>query len=662
MDQIELSQEFKQFIDEHYLEELAEASRLSKKSLTIDFKELQRFCPELSDEIIDDPEQMLKKLSAEIGLEPELTIRIKNLTDTCQIPIRRIRSNHIDKLITIKGNVKNRTLVRPRVTKGKFECPSCGNIIELPPLENTMREPSACGCGRKGKFTLIDKEMMDAQFISVEEPFDEIGDDTVPQKMVVLMTHDLTDPELQNAFLPGKPIKITGVLKELPVIKGRQKTLDCDLYIEANHVESLENDLNKTNFTEDEIKNFKELAKAPDILDKLIKSFAPNISGHEKVKEACLLFLVKGTPKTDGEGKMTREFMHILLMGDPGTAKSQIGNEIKLLSWRAKKVVGKGASGVGLTASAERDEVLNMRVLQAGTIPLCNGGHVVTDEIDKMDPETTDNLLEAMEDGTIHVSKSTIQGKLNARTSVFTIGNPKYGRYDPNSPIHDQIALSKPLLNRFDLIFPIRDVPEESKDRTLANSILSRHFDIEKSSTRAIDLRIYKNYLCYAALNIKPKLTKESLKIFEDTFVKMRSQSNSGSIGITGRQLEGLVRLAEAYAKLRLSNEISVEDANKAVELTLYSLQAFGIDPDTGKIDIDRITSGVSASQRNKINQVKDIINDLEGRFGKEIPVDEIFVDAKAIGFKHKDVEKILDQLRRTGDIFEVRPGYYSKI
>jgi replicative DNA helicase Mcm len=666
MDATETIIKLKEFIEEYYYERLIENIRKGLNYLVIDYRKLSRHDIDLAECFIDDPEGTEKAASLAVGeigkfKGDNFFIRLTNTPKSLTIPIRNIRKEHMNKLICIEGNIKNRTNVRPQITNARFECPSCGNIITILQLNTEFREPSRCGCGRKGKFTLVSKETLDFQYVSIEEPFDQLGDDTVPQRIAVILKEDLTYPKNQADFIPGKPIQIIGTLKEVQLSTKNKKSVKLDYIIEANNYKSLEDNLTKTKFTDKEIKEFKELAKDKDLYKKLIKSVAPHIHGHEKVKEAMLLFLAKGVSKESNDGKRTREYFNLLLMGDPGVAKSQLGNEINLLSWRSRKVVGKGASGPGLTASAEKDEVLNMRVLSAGAIPLCNEGHVVIDEVDKMEKDVQSHLHESMEDGTISVNKSQIQGQLKARTAVFMIGNPKYGRIDVHGSIFEQLDLPKPLINRFDLMFPVRDAPTKKSDVELADAVLNKHRDINKATERIIPLKLLKNYICYVALNIKPKLTDGAANELKAFFQKLRDKGR-GSMGITARQLDGLVRLSEASAKLHMRSDVDVDDAKIAIGLMTYSLQCLGIDTDTGKMDVDRITSGISSSQRGKLARLEKIIIDLDEDKKKTVPIEDIISMARDQGMDHKDVDDTIDKLRRSGVIFEPKKGFIKRL
>ena len=661
--------EFKDFIEGHYRDILMENHRTGNNYLEIDYTKLSRFSIDLAQSMIDLPKETFEafKIAAkeilDLKKENVFEVRAKNIHENLSIPIRNIRSHHINRFVVTDGHVKNRTNVKPRIKSARFECPSCGNIITLLQFDKNFREPKSCNCGRKNKFTSISKEMIDIQMLSLEEPFENLGEDTVPQRLAILLKHDLTDNARQKQYLPGKPIKISGILKEMPIYTKGGKSVDVDWILEANYCESLEDDLTKTNFTPGEIKEFEELSKTPDIFQKLVRSVAPDLKEIDKVKEAVLLYLAKGTPKQSKEGKRAREFFSILLIGDPSGGKSQVGNEVKLLSWRCKKAVGASASGVGLTASAEKDETLNMRVLSAGPLVLCNEGHIVIDEFDKMDKEVTSHLHESMEDGTINIDKSQVHGTLKARTPVFMIGNPKLGSFDNFEPISKQIGLPTPLISRFDLIFPIRDIPDKAKDETIADAILNKHIDIDDINEREIPLQLLKNYICYVSLNIKPKLSDEARDEIKRFFLGVRSQSiQNGTIGIKHRHLEGLIRMAEASAKLHMRDEVTVWDARKAIELMTLSLTAFGLDKDTGIVDVDKIYTGISSSQRNKIGIIKKIIEAFDDGRRKKILVDEIIMNASNEGIDEDKTVEIITKLKRTGDIICVDKKHIQKI
>ena len=332
---------------------------------------------------------------------------------------------------------------------------------------------------------------------------------------------------------------------------------------------------------------------------------------------------------------------------------------------KARYVSGKGVSGAGLTASVVKDEFLGGWALEAGALPLCNRGFCMIDEMDKMSVEDTSAMHEALEGQTITISKANIQATLRAETTVLAAANPKFGRFDPYGIIAEQINMPPALINRFDLIFPVKDIPNEKQDEKLAKHVLLLHQNPDMVDPE-IDTGILRKYIAYVRQNCNPILTEGALEELQKYYVEMRSagQEESGvkSVPISPRQLEALVRMAEASAKIRLSDKVIKKDAKRAIDLLHHCLSQVGIDPSTGKIDIDRIATGVSASQRSKILTVKEIIEELENRLGKTIPIDELVKEAKEQGLEESDVEEGIEKLKRSGDVFEPKRGFLSRI
>ena len=288
------------------------------------------------------------------------------------------------------------------------------------------------------------------------------------------------------------------------------------------------------------------------------------------------------------------------------------------------------------------------------------------DEMDKMSEEDTAAMHEALEGQTITISKANIQATLRAETTVLAAANPKLGRFDPYDILAKQIAMPPALINRFDLIFAFKDLPNTEKDERMASHILKLHQSPDVAEPE-ITTEILRKFISYARQNCHPVLSSEAIEELKTYYVQMRNSTNSEEAGmkavpISARQLEALVRLAEATAKLRLGKEVTREDAKRAVDILHFSLSEIGIDPETGKIDIDRIASGITASQRTKIHKIKDIILELENKFGKNVPIQDIIEEAKLQGLTEDQVEEALEKLKRSGDLFEPTKGYVASI
>lgn len=436
--------------------------------------------------------------------------------------------------------------------------------------------------------------------------------------------------------------------------------------IEAINVEPIEEDFLEIKISPEDQQKIQELANDPRIYEKMVSSLAPTIYGHDKIKEALVLQAVGGVRKKKQKGSVIRGDMHILLIGDPGAGKSQLLKRISQVVPKARYVSGKGASGAGLTATVVKDDFIRGYALEAGALVLTNRGICCIDELDKMNKDDRSAMHEALEQQTVTISKANIQATLRAETTVLAAANPKFGRFDPYEVIAKQIDLPSTLINRFDLIFPIKDLPDEGKDEKMASFILSLHKE-KTDIVSDISTELLKKYFAYARQRIEPVLTDAAIEELKEYYVKMRSsgsteESGIKTIPISARQLEALVRLSEASAKVRLADKVSRKDAKRAIDLVHYCLTQIGLDPETGKFDIDRISSGVTASERGNISVIKEIISEIEAKVGKKIPIEDLLIEASAKGLQEDKVIAVIEKLKRSGDLYEPSKGFISKI
>ncbi|MBW2986466.1 minichromosome maintenance protein MCM [Candidatus Woesearchaeota archaeon] len=669
MDATELIRKLQEFFEKNYYAELLEKIRKNEKFIHVDFSKLSAFDPELADLLLDQPEEVVK--GAELAIEQidarngkGVIMRVKNLPEPARVLIRNVRSRHLGKFLITEGIVRQKSDVRPQVTTAKFECPSCGNTISVIQLDNKFKEPSRCSCGRKGRFKLLDKALIDAQALVLEEVPEQLEGGAQPKRINVFLQNDLVSPLSEKRTNPGARIIIVGSIKEIPIFtrSGSQSTR-FDILFEANSVDAVEEDFSDIKIAKKEIEEMEKLAAdGKNVLNKLIKSIVPSIYGHDKIKEALLLQMVGGVKKTRDDGGVTRGDIHILLVGDPGGGKSQMLKRIGKIAPKGRFVSGKGVSGAGLTASVVKDEFLQGWSLEAGALVLANKGVICIDELDKMSDDDRSAMHEALEGQTITISKANIQATLRCETTVLAAANPKFGRFDPYETVARQINLPPALINRFDLIFPIKDLPDPTKDEKLAKFILNLHQnDLDAPD---LDTNFLRKYLIYARQSVFPKLTDSAVEELKNYFIKMRNSASGEvkSVPISARQLEGLIRLAEGYAKLRLDSKVSKKHAQSAIEILDYCLRQVAFDEETGTIDIDRIATAMPASQRNKIIHVKEIINDLENKLGKTIPLEDVMQAASEKGLSDAEVEEMIQKLKRSGDIFEPRRGFISKL
>ncbi|MDP3881714.1 MAG: minichromosome maintenance protein MCM [Nanoarchaeota archaeon] len=665
--QEELILEAKNFFDASK-KDMAQSVRHEEGVVPLNFQQISEYSPSLAESITENPEETIALMETaleESSLVKKARIRFIEIPKTCHIKIREIRSKNLDQLIWIEGIVRQASDVRPQVVNAKFECPNCGATLSVLQIDKKFREPSRCTCGWKSNFRLISKEMVDTQRLVIEESPDALEGGEQPRRINVFLKEDLVEPKMEERTTPGSKVKIYGVLKEVPVpLQTGSISTRFDIAVEANNVIPLEETFENLDVSEEEAEQILELAANPNVFKRMTESIAPSIYGFDLIKEAVLLQMLGGVKKVKSDGGSTRGDIHILLVGDPGVAKSVMLKFASGIAPKGRYVSGKAASAAGMTAAVVKDEFLKGWALEAGAMVLSNKGMVAIDEIEKMNEQDRSSMHEAMEQQSVTVSKANIHATLRAETTVLAAGNPKLGRFDPYTPITQQIDISPALLSRFDVIFVIKDLPNKSQDEAIASHVLAEHK--QEVIRDVVDPKLIRKYISYARRKFKPKLTDEAIEEIKNFYVRLRNQSvNSDAaikpIPITARQLEGIIRLSEAHAKLRLSKEVKRDDARKAIELLKISLTQVGYDEETKTFDIDKMTTGITSAKRNKILTLRETLSHLESKLGKLIPLEELQKELEG-KMSPVELEDAISQLSKSGDIFRPKKGYIQKM
>jgi replicative DNA helicase Mcm len=320
---------------------------------------------------------------------------------------------------------------------------------------------------------------------------------------------------------------------------------------------------------------------------------------------------------------------------------------------------GRGSTAAGLTAAVIRDKS-GIMMLEAGAVVLGDQGLVCIDEFDKIKPEDRSALHEVMEQQTCSVAKGGIVATLNARTSILSAANPMYGKYDPYKNITENVNLPVPLLTRFDLIFIVRDVPEKDKDNLIASHILEIHKDVEHAAKPAIDIDLFSKYLAYAK-GKEPVLMQDAIDIIRSYYMDMRRAESEGMITVTPRQLEGLVRLATARARLLLKDKVDADDAKRAIYLVDQMLKTAGVDVNTGKMDMG-VLYGKPQSEVSKQKLFMETFNALSGPDNNEVEEKNLVAELVKTGrFSDEEARTQINKFSREGRIYERRPGFWAK-
>lgn len=623
------------------------------------------------------------------------TIRPYNI-NTVRRGMRELNPNDIDKLVSVKGLVLRASAIIPDMKVAFFKCNACDHTIAVEIDRGVISEPTKCPrqvCQQKNSMSLIHNRssFADKQVIKLQETPDLVPDGQTPHS-INLCVYD----ELVDTCRAGDRVEVCGIFRSLAVrVNARQRALKnlYKTYLDVVHIKKIDNKklgvdpstmqqrATETNeveqirqLREEDIARVKEISQRDDLYELLARSLAPSIYEMDDVKKGILLQLFGGANKTFKKGGRYRGDINILLCGDPSTSKSQLLQYVHKISPRGIYTSGKGSSAVGLTAYITRDIDTKQLVLESGALVLSDGGVCCIDEFDKMSDATRSVLHEVMEQQTISIAKAGIITTLNARTSILASANPIDSRYNPDLPVTKNIDLPPPLLSRFDLVYLILDKVDESIDRQLARHITDMYLeDLPETaaSKTVLPVETLSIYIQYAKENINPQITSESKAELVRAYVDMRklgddARSSERRITATTRQLESMVRLAEAHAKMRLSPTVDLIDVKEAVRLIKSAIKDYATDPISGRIDMDMVQTGTTAAQRRMQEDLShEVLAMLDDSGSQTLRFTDLVAklnEKLSVRIENSDVNECIRRLQQEGKVVEVGDSHRRSI
>ncbi|KAK8791041.1 hypothetical protein WA158_005672 [Blastocystis sp. Blastoise] len=632
---------------------------LNQTSIVFEWQILSHLCPleDLKMVLVDHPEDTLGCLSAAVQIvtavhgvvNSHLKVRIANLEP--YYPIRDIKAHSVGKFICIKGTVIRVSGIRSLVNKMAFKCMKCDSIMQVTFIEGKFSPPNKCvNSNCRGKiFNPIRQSAIteDLQTIRVQE-MDDVSSTSlaeagrIPRSIEVQCLGDLVD-----VCVPGEVVVITGIVKSECIEtsfpgKNNRNSLFL-LYVRANCIstQKIGNDSSRQTvvFSEKDMKAINFIAQQPNLFNLILHSLCPSIYGQDLVKAGLCLALAGGV---SGEGK--RGDIHVLMVGDPGLGKSQLLRAVSRLNIRSVYICGNATTGSGLTVTMSKDKTTGESALEAGALILSDGGICCIDEFDKMGSEQQ-VLLEAMEHQTISIAKAGIVCTLSSRSGIIAAANPSGGHYNRGKTVAENIKMSPGLLSRFDIIFLLLDSPDEYRDTLLSEhimnnyaralrqiegngneeedrmennlnsqsqysmpsqytdrlagdklSIAAKYREGARQVTDPIPPVLLKKYFAYIRQYIHPKLTAQSAAVLKEFYLSLRqTYSDDTCTPITTRQIESLIRLAQARARIEMRETVTVEDAEEVVCIMKESLFDV-VSDDMGFMNFEK-TTGMSKSK-----------------------------------------------------------------
>ncbi|EMR64377.1 minichromosome maintenance protein 5 [Eutypa lata] len=625
-----------------YRDQLKENALLKKYYCDINVTDLIKYNEELAHRLVTEPadiiplfESALKKCTHRIifphdahAVIPEHQLLLHSTAE--DVSIRNLDSMTIARLVRVPGIVIGASVMSSKATELHIQCRNClhNDTVSILGGFTGATLPRQCGrqrpandpspkCPLDPYFVIHEKsQFVDQQIIKLQEAPDQVPVGELPRHVLIS-----ADRYLTNRVVPGSRCTVMGIFS-IYQNKGSKNNSGGAVAIRTPYLRAvgIQTDMDSTAkgssmFSEEEEQEFMELSRRPDLYNAIADSIAPSIYGNRDIKKAILCLLLGGSKKILPDGMKLRGDINVLLLGDPGTAKSQLLKFVEKVAPISIYTSGKGSSAAGLTASVQRDHSTREFYLEGGAMVLADGGVVCIDEFDKMRDEDRVAIHEAMEQQTISIAKAGITTILNARTSVLAAANPIFGRYDDMKTPGENIDFQTTILSRFDMIFIVKDEHTRDKDERIARHVMGIHMGgrgLEEQVEGEIPVERMKRYLSYCKSRCAPRLSPEAAEKLSSHFVSIRKQVHASeieantrsSIPITVRQLEAIVRITEALAKLTLSPMATEQHVDEAIRLFLCST-------------MDAVNQGSNQGSR----ELNEEVSRLESELKRRLPI-----------------------------------------